>query len=358
VADAGAPEPRGADAPAPREVEIGVYDPSQNAEALELERLCPQGTSLRLTFRRSSFHRRAENFPEWRIFTARVGGRLAGTAAVALKDAVLLGRPIRASFFFDLRVHPDFRGFRLSRRVSRPAFDWGLARSDFVYFYAVSGNVAPPHIARTVGMAKLGGYAYLVYPAYRRLPVEGRPERVSFQEAHAALLDASPPFDFYADPGCQPGVGGYLESWLLRKDRDVAGCSVWTNREILGEVVEAVPRAFRWTGALLRAPLLRRVRLPHIPRPGEELASWYLFDFFATHPALARSLLRHLAARALDEGIDYCHVPHQPGAPWVEAARSDVPRPFSPILSYALVGRTATGETPRLERVYVDVRDL
>lgn len=339
-------------------VEIGVYDPSQNAEALEMERLCPQGDALRLSFRRASFHRRAENFAEWRIFTARVEGRLAGTAAVGLKDAVLLGRPVRASFLFDLRVHPEFRGLRLSRRVARSAYDWGMARADFAYFYTVSGNVAPPHIARTVGMRELGGYAYLVYPTYRRRPVEGRPQRVPFEEAHAALLAASPPFDFYANPGCRPGVGGYLESWILREGRDVAGGSVWTNRQILGEVVEAVPLRFRCADALLRAPLLRRLRRPHIPRPGEAVASWYLFDAFATEPGLARSLLRHIAGRALDEGIDYCHVPYQPGAPWIEAVRSDVPRAFAPILPYTLVGRTAGGDTPHLERVYVDVRDL
>src|SRR4029453_15041371 len=60
---------------------IGGYSPEKSEEALALERLCVQGISYRLSFRRSTFHRRAENFPEWRIFTARLEGRLVGVAA-------------------------------------------------------------------------------------------------------------------------------------------------------------------------------------------------------------------------------------------------------------------------------------
>lgn len=73
------------------ESEIGVYSAADNSEALELERACAQGSSYRMSFRRSTFHRRAENFGDWRIFTARSNGRLAGVVAVAIKDAVLLG---------------------------------------------------------------------------------------------------------------------------------------------------------------------------------------------------------------------------------------------------------------------------
>ena len=57
-------------------VVLGDYQVSDSPEALALERECAQGRGLRLSFRRETFHRRAEGFAVHRLFTARAGGRL------------------------------------------------------------------------------------------------------------------------------------------------------------------------------------------------------------------------------------------------------------------------------------------
>jgi len=153
-------------------VVIGVYSPEESEEALALERLCVQGISYRLSFRRSTFHRRAENFPEWRIFTARLEGRLVGVAAGAVKEVLLHGQPTRASFFFDLRVHPAFRGRGIARRLAVEAKAWGRARASFSYTYTLADNRVARHLAEVFGgVASICARGSLTRP----LPPTARP---------------------------------------------------------------------------------------------------------------------------------------------------------------------------------------
>ncbi len=339
-------------------VVIGVYSPEESEEALALERLCVQGISYRLSFRRSTFHRRAENFPEWRIFTARLEGRLVGVAAGAVKEVLLHGQPTRASFFFDLRVHPAFRGRGIARRLAVEAKAWGRARASFSYTYTLADNRVARHLAEVFGGVAAGGYAYLVYPVYRVHPSRDHAAPGGFREVHDAMLAASGPLDLYADPQCAPGRGGYVASWILRRGKDLAGCSAWSNRGILGEVVESIPLPLRLASRLAATWPLRRASWPHFPAPGEELRSWYLFDFFATHPSLARDLMRQVAGKARDYGIDYCYLPHDSRDRWLGAVRSDLPRLFGPIIPYRLLVGGGAAEARPLDRTYVDVRDL
>jgi GNAT superfamily N-acetyltransferase len=343
--------------PEPADVVIGVYAPEESPEALELEKRCVQGASYRMSFRRSSFHRRAENYPESRIFTARVAGRLVGLTAAAIKDVVLRGEPARASFFFDARVDPGLRGQGIGRLLGEEALAWASPRSSFGYTYTLADNRVAAHLASSYGV-EAAGYSYMIIPVFRRATPGYAAGRASFEEVHAAMLASSPPFDLYTNPDCRPGRGGYLESWIVRKGRDHAGCSVWSNRGILGEVIEAIPVPMRIAAWLTRAPLIRARPWPHFPAPGEELRSWYLFDFFATDPALGRDLMRQVANQALDHSIDYCYLPHYTHDAWSAAVRADLPRLFAPVIPYRmLVKRSEPGVRP-IERAYVDVRDL
>lgn len=338
---------------------LGIYTPDDNLEALDLERNCAQGDSYRISFNRSTFHRRAENFPTRRIITARVDGRLVGLAAAAIKEVTLFGRPETAAFFFDMRVHPDYRSRGIGRRLMQEAVAWGRTRATLLYTYTVAENRIVTAMTKSIAGYEAGGYSYLVYPVYRRVRPRHHASAEGFATVHEAMLKASPPFDFYSRPDCRPGKGGYVASWMIRSGTERAGCSVWNNRGILGEVIESVPFPYKIARAITGRWPVNRIPFPHIPRSGEELRSWYLFDWFATDPLLARDLMRHVAGEALERGIDYCYLPHDPGEPWVEAVRSDIPALFSPVIPYRLlIRREEAAGRVRIRRLYVDIRDL
>lgn len=341
-------------------VVLGDYQVADSPEALALERECAQGRGLRLSFRRETFHRRAEGFAVHRLFTARAGGRLVGVVAVAVKPALLRGRATHAAFGFDLRVHPEWRGRGLGRRLFERAFGWGMERAEIAYTYAVSGNQAAMALASSLG-TEAAGYSYLVYPAHRRLAVQRPLVPATLAEVHAETLRLERTFDLYFDPLAESRMGGHVASWRCGSGPSRAGCSAWSNQGILGEVVEALPLPIALLGKALRAVGAQgpgHLPLPRIPRTGEELRSWYLFDLHSTDTEAARDLLRGVAAEAIDRGIEWLHVPLASGDERLRALRADVPRPFSPVVPYRMIVHAPGAAGPPIRRPYLDVRDL
>lgn len=340
-------------------LEIELYTAEDNEEALALDRSVVQGDAFRLSFHRSTFHRRAENFAEHMLFTGRIEGRLAALIAVGFKDVVLRGSPMRAAFVFDLRVHPDFRRRGIARRICLDARDHCRSMADFAYSWIIDDNRAARAVVDLLDAEEVGAYRYLIYPTYRHLRPRRIPLETSLDEVHAQMVEVEGPFDLYTDPRRGGNLEPHVSSWIVRDGGDAAGCSIWDNRDILGEVVEALPLRLRMARGLFESPPFRAAEVPRIPGPGEQVRSWYLFDSFATRPQLAQDLMRHIAHLAREQDIDFCHLAHIESQAWVSAVRADLPRIFAPVLRYLmLAGWDRPEPFPRLERIYVDVRDL
>ena len=343
--------------PGPGGITLAAFTPDDDTTALELERACFQGVSVRMVFRRDRFALRAERFAVHRILTARHSGRLVGVAAAAIKEVEYLGKPSRAAFFFDFRISPEHRGFGIGRRLAGALLEWSTPLSDLAYTYAVEGNGAAERIGDLFG-TRAGGYVYLVYPCLRSGRREANLTAAHAAEVHAAARERCGPFDFYANPFVEGRTGWHVGSWLLRGPSGLSGCSASSARGVLEEVVVALPPSLRAVRALQAAGLIGR-SWPRLPETGEALRSWYLFDFFAPDGATARSLLRAVAAEARARGVDWVYLPHAAGDSRVLHVRADVPRVLAPILGYGLFIRHNDFSRPTpVRRLYVDVRDL
>ncbi len=339
------------------EVRIAPYSPEDDAEAIALERLCPQGERLRLSFRRRSFRLRSESFPEWQIWTARVGARLVGTTAAAIKPAELDGRPLRAGFAYDLRVDPACRGSGLARRLMAVAHAWAFERSELGYTYSVAENRVARHLIASFGAAPAGGYEYLVVPTGRgRHAPPARP--ISAAEAHERHLAVAGPFDFYTPPSFEHAATGYVRSWRTGHGGDEASCSVWDNGAILGETVEALPALLTLARLVGRAPGIRSLPIPHLPAPGERIRSWYLFDVSARSAGGIRSLVDVVSRHARDAGVDWLYWIAPDGSTWTDGVLAGAPGLASLRLRYVRMLQLRDGSTPRLRKAYVDVRDV
>jgi len=337
-------------------VTIEEYDPARDNEpCLALERVAPQGEKYRLSFRRSTYHRRARNFADHRLLVARLSGMVVGVAAVAFKDVVLLGSARRAAFYFDLRVHPEHRRRGVAWRLTKEIVRVGEARSDFGYCYIIADNRAARVLTWFRAKAPAACYRLLVYPTYRRRRSRAPVRPATMAEVHAGLLRSAPGYDLYTDPLAGGNTAAWVASWLTEGG---SGCTAWSNESILAEVVEAIPAGMRAAGRLLESWPLRLIPHPHIPRPGEQLRSWYLTDVFGPSPADVADLLRFVSARAAENDIDYLYVPWVEGDDWVETAKADLPRLFAPEFEYLLFAGSRRGPLPTLRRVYVDIRDL
>ena len=92
---------------------------ADNPALRELERSCPQGARLRLHSERDDYFLRSRLYGNDHTLVAedRGQGRLIGVMAAALKDVYIAGAVRSAAFFYDLRVHPDYRRSLLGRHM-------------------------------------------------------------------------------------------------------------------------------------------------------------------------------------------------------------------------------------------------
>lgn len=331
------------------DLDVRPYVPADDAAAVELEVACVQGRSLALRFRRPAFAARSAVYEDAAIFCGWLGGRLVGTVAAARKPVELRGRTIQATYFYDLRVHPDARGQGLSHDLIRVALAEQAADAECRYVLVAGQN------ERMLGLLR-GGYHHphevsisLVYacvPVYRRRG--GMAAQVDPAEVRARHLAAwRPTFR----PAYRPErMVGHVASYAV----DGAGCSVWTNEALLAEEVVRLPSVLRGLGRM--ADTLRPlVPLPRVPRQGEAIPSWFLYDVYADSEAALGRLLDAVSDAALEAGRTVLYLLLRPGDPllaWTRAARRLM---FT--LPYRFLARGTHVPDPQ-EPLYLDIRDL
>jgi GNAT superfamily N-acetyltransferase len=335
---------------------IGGYTAADDEACLEIDRLAPQGAAWRLSFRREAFARRAENFDNHRVLVARLEGRVVGAVACAVKDVVLLGEPLKAAFYFDLRVDPACRRRRVGRRLTAAIMDWGRRQADFGYSYFVADNASVRSLSALFGVERAGGFRYLVLPTCRRTAPRTPVTRSTLDDVHEAHLEAVAPYDFHTDPRRGGRTDGWVSSWLACDGTRRGGASVWDNSAILAEVLVRAPLTMRCAARAFRA--WPRPGLPRLSLPGERIRSWYLFDVFGTDTAIVVDVVRRIAAEAREHDIDWLYLPHVDGDAWPDAVRREAVPFFAPRVAYDLQATWARGPFPAIRRPYVDIRDL
>lgn len=334
--------------------EIAAAD---DAAALDLERRCPQGGAFKIVFARDSFLRRTESFADARLLGAWQGGNLVAVGGGAIKNVRWEGRETRGLMLYDFRVEPALRRSGIGRQLALTLIDWARPRAEIGYAFALGDNRAIQAMAREwLDTETAAAFDLLAYPArwhrnWSDTPIEADPADVRNR-----YLRANGPADLQCDAGEALLSPQRVGSWALRGDG--ASCSTWSSAGVLEETVVGLPPVLRGAGWLLGGPLARRLRLPHVPRLGETLRSWLLFDVHADDDNALRALVAGVAAQAAGAGIDHCHVTLPPGSPLRAALWRDVPRAFAPVLSFSIMARTLAGKPLRLSAPLIDPRDI
>lgn len=335
------------------------YTPDDNSAALALEARCVQGNKFSLSFWRPYFHRRAEGFAEWRMLTAWKGNDLIAVGGAAIKPVQWNGNQTSAVYLFDFRVDPGERRSGIGKAVALALQDWARPRAELGYAYAVGDNEAIAKMAeRWLGAPASHACSYLVYPTYKAKPPANGLAPVAPEDAHARYLERSGEFGLYGNPADAFDEAALIGSWRYSGDGE-AGCSAWSNAEILSEVISGLPLPLRLAGPVLNSPLLKRFGLPHVPLIGEKLRSWYLFDFYADNFLAAGQLLNGVAARARAAGIDYCYIIHAARQrSLIDQLRRSFPAAIAPIVPFSIMAKTLAGAPLLIATPYIDIRDM
>lgn len=333
------------------DIEIVSYDKSMESDCIEFEKKCPQGEEFRINFVRDYFHRRAENFKNWKILVAKIEDQLVGTVGVSLKTLELEGKPIKGAFYFDLRVHTAFRRQGIAQQLGWAAKKWSVENgAKYHYLYCVDDNVAMKSISAIVNGVEVGGYDLLIWPVYKYFSQSTVLLENNAKAIHDECVRTNGPYDFYTNPMQEDRLAGYISSYRFNS----AGCSLWSNKGILEELIEKIPRRLSLLGWIMRRWPVNVLRLPHVPKRGDVMKSLYVFDLYARDQSDGVSLIQQINNMAIDLGYEYLYIIDPPGKGLVDVLREQVPKVFSPKMRFSLLSHSSE----LLSKIYVDIRDL
>jgi len=117
--------------------------PEDNEELQELQAKCPQGTTLIVSVVNTpDFFARAKAYESYNVYVACENNRIIGSAACAIRDAVVQGSICQVGHQFQLFVSPEYRRKGVASKLHQYREDY-LTQQGVVLSYAliIEGNV-------------------------------------------------------------------------------------------------------------------------------------------------------------------------------------------------------------------------
>jgi Acetyltransferase (GNAT) family len=334
-----------------KRLKIEAYSSEDNFQALELEKHCIQGRSFALSFIRPTFHARSQVYDNYKIFCAKLDEKLIGVFAAAEKKVTLNNEPVRALYFYDCRIHPEYRHNGIAKRLTETLVE-SFGKEIKCYYTLIAGqNERAFQLAcKGFGAKVVIPLTYLIFPVYKKYNFNSYVKTTTAQEIFNNFI-SNQNKQFIPDSNLN-NLTGYVNSWL-QNDYE-AGCSVWTNENLLSERIEKIPFRFNIYKKLSGA-LIPFVALPQIPGKKEILQSWFLFNFYCTGIQSAENLLKHINNQALQKGKKFIYVLLQNDDPLLSILKKIRLRRFELPYSFLVKGDKMPAKSAN---IYIDIKDL
>lgn len=334
------------------DINIVPFTAADEKAALKLEELCTQGRSLSLRYCRPSFQIRSAMYANSRIYCAKQGKKLVGITAAALKPVKLHGLTINALYGYDLRVHPEFRRQGIGRTLGEAQIEDLGKNADCIYTLVHGQNKrAYSLVSQYFSPDVVIPLTYVVLPVYKRSRGKNRCHFSAPLQIHQRYLSNNGQREFL--PEFSPDkLLGHVDS--LSVQGRSAGCSIWTNENILAEQLMRIPSLFNLL-RLMCGPLRVFCDLPVIPKPGEILQSWFLYDLYADDRANFQKLIQAVNHLALDYHKDFLYILLQETDPLLKWIKSLKLRAFT--FPYLFLAKGDICPSPT-DSIYIDIRDL
>lgn len=332
-------------------LEISPYKLSDNSDALKLEDMCPQGKALSLRFVRPTFHARSEVYQDYRILTAKSNNKLIGVAAGAKKKIKVGGEIIYAIYGYDLRVHPDYRKYGTAKILTEAVIkEFGDVIDCAYTLIAGENESALSFIKRSFGAKVVIPLTYLILPVYRRIKESLKFQFTSASEIHYAYIQKNPGIELLSEFD-EKYLLGHVNSISLGQK---AGCSIWTNENLISEQVIKIPVHFNLI-RLLFNPLKLFMKFPSVPKQDEIIQSWFLYDLYAEDINGLKEILSAVNNFAYSKGKKFIYILLQTNDPLIKLVQKSrlllFTYPYFFLANKKIFPKSSN-------KIYIDIRDL
>ena len=147
---------------------IRLADDSDNSQLLNLEKMCPQGTSLVLSFDRSpDFFARSRVYKDYSLYVADENGKVVGTVGVTAKQFNTRRETVKGIYVYDLRVNPRCLGKGIGSRLVQHAMT-EQGEADLAYGVIMGDNYPSIGLFRKLGFQSMRGFTLFSIPVFKR----------------------------------------------------------------------------------------------------------------------------------------------------------------------------------------------
>ena len=285
--------------------------PEDNNELQELQAKCPQGTKLVVSsINTPDFFARAKAYESYKVFVACEGDRIIGSAACALRDAIVNGKISRVGYVFQAFVSSEDRRKGIASQFLHKREDY-LTQNGAVLAYSLIMEDNVPSIRyvesqgyklhRTIVMPSLVVRKEMDVPSIGRI----RPVTSEDLAMVAELLNETwQGFELYELTSAQ-SIARFIdrtpayssESLLVLEDQGkiLACLGFWDWSQVMRVTVKSLSRKMRVQGFFLTATRI----LPEFLKPGDIMRQIMLTPIGFKDPVHLAALVRHVNNRAL-----------------------------------------------------------
>ncbi len=295
-------------------IHIREATPDDNGGLQQLQAKCPQGRTIIVSIVNTpDFFARAKAYRSYKIFVASEDDRIVGSAACAIRNGIINGKPTRIGYEFQYFISPDFRGKGVAKGLHKQIEEYLLKQGvTLSYLLVMEGNFPAEKLFEGLGFKLHRSLVMTGLPIFKEMevPFRGniRPMAWEDLETVAGLMNQTwQGYDFYEPTSPQglkefidltPGLG-LKNLQVLEKDGEILACLGYCDwSRIMQITLEAISLKMKLFGVVLDA--LRVFRpMPKGPKPGDTPRQWMLTPIAFKDPQYVDSLLRYLNNQAL-----------------------------------------------------------
>ncbi|MBI5166322.1 MAG: GNAT family N-acetyltransferase [candidate division NC10 bacterium] len=285
------------------DIEVREAGQEDNQALIELERASPMGVETVIALDRSpDFFARSKAYKSWKALVAEEAGELVGVGAVAFKRLRVAEKPVKAAYFYDLRVAPTHRRRGVASAIGDALR--AVVRAEGVemgYSLVMEGNVPSLEFVAKRGSRPVRRCLLWASPVVGEGPAGKSPfrdlEERDYERVARALGRCYSRHDLYPNWDAQ-GLKGLVSRACLGP----ADLRVWDDQ---GRVRACFGL---WDYSSVMRMRFLRVKVPGpgheeaFPRPGQELHQYFLLPLAFEGEEELLSLITEARRMVLERG--------------------------------------------------------
>ena len=287
------------------------------------------GTSLVLGVDSSpDYFARSRPFRDWHVFAAVENDNVVGSAAFAISDTYVEGKPVKAAYEYGFVVDPLHRrkeiAEKLQKHIEHVALDNDV---DLLHLDIIEDNIPSMNLFSKMGFKKVKDCIEISLMPYKRQKSSAEENIRSMKETDVdnvtGLLnetyrgyDLYAPFepkDFLEYLKRIPHFGFHNILVFEHKGNLEACLGIWEYDKVRKYIVEKL----NWRLSL-QTSLIKKIglftRMPYIPKPGEALMSYNLTILAYEKPESMLELFKKAVNIALDNKVNFINVTIDPSS--------------------------------------------